>query len=119
MNITLSQVDVANSVLSSFVKAQIEPRKGGVPMNCPYCKQEIDYGTAYGLFVNQGDYETYFQCPCPHCEKVMAVTVESIPEFRAEKVKCDMCGKGVPVSNPYYCDKCMDEIKSRTISSPI
>jgi predicted amidophosphoribosyltransferase len=49
----------------------------------------------------------------------MAVTVESIPEFRAEKVKCDMCGKGVPVSNPYYCDKCMTEIKSRTISSPI
>lgn len=37
MNITLSQVDVANSVLSSFVKAQIEPRKGGVYVLFDYC----------------------------------------------------------------------------------
>jgi hypothetical protein len=83
-----------------------------MPDKCPYCKREIDYGTAYGLFVNQGDYETCFRCPCPSCQKEIEVTVESVPDFRFSKVMCDFCRKVPPINGKYYCQRCMDDIKA-------
>lgn len=57
-----------------------------IMIECLHCQKTLPYDVLHSAFVAH-DYSTSFIFECPHCNKLLTITVEAIPEFSVEKKK--------------------------------
>ncbi len=48
---------------------------------CPHCEMGLCLEEVW----IEKEYPSSFDCTCPHCDKVVKVTVEQVPEFSVEQ----------------------------------
>lgn len=80
-------------------------------MNCPYCGALVHYGSLYNKWSN-GDHLPEFHAECELCEKTIQVSVQTVPEFTLDKLRCTKCQRVEIEPGNAYCGKCEAEIKS-------
>lgn len=74
---------------------------------CPHCSQVVNYDRVYQKFFELAS-PSGFEYPCPHCEKLIEVSVEPVPAFTfnkaVEHVNAADGGEGSPNMEGYDFD---------------